>query len=267
MTGAMRPALLIACSLLLSAAPAAQGRQKQLNNTQDPPSCESARADLEKYLDTFSRSCRVDSDCEGYYYRADACAPAVVLRKHKLAGKRERRLLARQQRAAEACTLKYRTRPACSPIPFRAVCRKNACVDAQGSAASPEPARQSTSAWPFATIRHSCGPTDGPALQITLRKVEMPEKDGALLFLNLYGKQAQPPFSTPLTLELEHNQSGDGVRCMGKKPCESAERGQVVLEKFDGTGAEGSYELFFKDGSTERGRFKAAWKEVREACG
>ena len=62
-------------------------------------------------------------------------------------------------------------------------------------------------------------------------------------------------------------ESGDGVRCRKPNACESAERGQVVLEKLDGTSAEGSYMLHFKDGSVERGRFKAAWKEVREACG
>lgn len=263
----MRPALLLACCLVLSAAPAAQKQQKQQNNKEDQPSCESARAELGKYLDTFSRACRRDSDCEGYYYRADACSPAVVVRKHKLAGKREQRLLALQQRAGEACTLKWRTRPACSPIPFRAVCRRNACADALGDAPQAEPARQPPAAFPFATIRHACGPTDGPALQITLTQLEKRVPDGALLFLNLYGKQAEPPFTTPLTLKLEHNQSGEGVRCMGKKPCETAERGEVVLEKFDGTGAEGSYELYFKDGSSERGSFKAAWKEIHEACG
>jgi len=258
------PLVLALCLPFSSAATAAQN--------QDPPSCESARADLEKYLDTFSRACRRDSDCEGYYYRADACSPAVVVRKHKLAGKREQRLLALQQSAGEACTLKYRTRPACSPIPFRAVCRKNACVDAQGGAPPAEPASRPAAAFPFAafpfaTIRHACGPTDGPALQITLTKVANPGRDDARLFLTLYRDLPHPPLEKPRTFELERMQSGDAVRCLRPNACESAQRGQVVLEKFDGTGAEGTYELFFKDGSTEHGRFKAAWKEVREACG
>ena len=263
----MRPALVFACCLLLSAAPTAQSRQKQLNSKEDPPSCESARAELEKYLDTFSRSCRRSSDCEGYYYRADACSPAVVVRKHKLAGKREQRLLALQQSVGEACTLKYRTRPACSPIPFRAVCRKNACVDAQGDAPPAEPASRPPVAFPFATIRHACGPTDGPALQIALTKVENPGKDDARLFLTLYRDLPQPPLAQPRTFELAHMKEGDGVRCLKPRECESALRGHLMMEKFDGLGAEGSYELHFKDGSTERGRFKAAWKEIREACG
>jgi hypothetical protein len=264
----MRPALLVACCLLLAAVPAAaQSQQKQLGHNQDQPSCESTRAELEKFLDTFPRSCQRDLDCEGYYYRANACAPAIVVRKHTLAGKREQRLLALQQNVGEACTLRYRTRPACSPIPFRAVCRRNACVDALGGAPPPEPVSPPPAAFPFATIRHACGPTDGPALQITLTKVRNPGKNAARLFLSLYGNLPEPPLAQQRTFELEHMKDGDGVRCLKPHACESADRGQVVLEKFDGRGAEGSYELHFKDGSTERGRFKAAWEEVRENCG
>lgn len=181
----MRPALVFAFCLLLSAAPAAQKQQNQ-QNKEDQPSCESAKEDLEKYLGTFSRACRTDSDCEGYYYRATPCDRAVVVRKHKLAGERERRLLALQQRAGEACTLKWRMRQACSPIPFRATCRRHACVDAmtlppEGERIAPPPA-----AFPFATIRHACAPWDGPALQIILTKVENPGKSDARLFLTLY---------------------------------------------------------------------------------
>ena len=253
----MRPALLLACCLLLSAAPAAQ----------PPPSCDSAREDLEKFLGTFSRACRRDSDCEGYYYRSNACAGAVVVRKHKLAGKRQRRLLALQQSARDACNVYYRVRPACSPIPFRAACRRNACVDLQSGAPEGKPSGKPPAAYPYATIRHACGPTDGPALQITLTKVEKPGKNDARLFLTLYRDLPELPLAQPRTFELERMQSGDAVRCPKPNACESAERGQVVLEKFDGTGAEGSYELHFKDGAIERGRFKATWLEIREACG
>ena len=262
----MRPALVFAFCLLLSAAPVAQGRQKQ-QNKEDQPSCESAKEDLEKYLGSFSRACRADSDCEGYYYRATPCDRAVVVGKHKVAGQRERRLLALQQRAGEACTLKWRMKPACSPIPFRATCRRHVCVDALGGAPQGEAASWPRAAFPFATIRHACGPTDGPALQIILTKVANPGKNDARLFLSLYRDLPQPPLSQPRTFELAHMQDGDGVRCPRPNGCESAERGRVVLEKFSGAGAEGSYELYFKDGSTERGRFQAAWKEVRQDCG
>ncbi|MGH9492295.1 MAG: hypothetical protein ACRD2K_02230 [Terriglobales bacterium] len=253
----MRPALLLACCLLLPAAVAAQGQ----------PSCDSAQADLEKFLGAFSRSCRQDSDCEGYYYRANACAGAVVVRKHKLAGKRRQRLLALQQSAREACNVYYRIRPACSPIPFRAACRRHACVDARATPPEGEPTGKPPAAYPYATIRHACAPWDGPALQITLTKVENSGKNDARLFLTLYRDLPEPPLTKPRTFELERMESGDAVRCPRPNACESATSGRVVLEQFDGTSAEGSYELHFKDGSIERGRFKALWKEVREACG
>jgi hypothetical protein len=254
----MRPAVLLVCCLLFPAAAMAQSR---------PPSCDVAQADLEKYLGTLSRSCQKDSDCDGYYYRANACSVAVVLRKHKLTGKREKQLLAQQQTVRDACNVYYRTRPACSPIPFRAACRRHACVDTMAAALPGEPAPKPPEGYPFATIRHACGPADGPALQIMLTKVANPGKNDARVFLSLYRDLPEPPLSKPRTFELERMESGDGVRCPRPNGCESAERGHVVLEKFDGTGAEGSYELYFKDGTVERGRFKAAWKEVREACG
>ena len=253
----MRPALLLACCLLLSAAPTAQA----------PPSCGSAREDLEKFLGTFSRGCREDSDCEGYYYRANPCAPAMVLRKHKLTGRRQQRLLTLQQSAGEACTLRYRTRPACSPIPFRAACRHNVCVDLQSAPPEGEATGKLPAGYPYGTIQHACGPTDGPALQITLTKVENPGKDDARLLLTIYGDLPEPPLAQLRTFELESMQSGDAARCPRANACETAVRGQVMLQKFDGTGAEGSYEMHFKDGSIERGRFKAAWVEVRLACG
>ena len=49
--------------------------------------------------------------------------------------------------------------------------------------------------YPFATIRHACGPTDGPALQITLTKVENPGKDDARLFLTLYRDLPEMPLA------------------------------------------------------------------------
>lgn len=121
--------------------------------------------------------------------------------------------------------------------------------------------------YPFATIRHACGPTDGPALQITLTKVPKPGKNSARLFITLYGDLPQAPLTQPRHFDLGERATGDAVRCPKPNACETAERGSLVLERLDGAGAQGSYGLHFKDGSQERGRFKAAWKEIREACG
>ena len=135
------------------------------------------------------------------------------------------------------------------------------------TAAVAQPRKGPAAAYPFATIRHACGPTDGPALQITLTKVPNPGKKSARLFITLYGDLPQAPLTQPRHFDLGQRTTGDAVRCPKPNACETAERGGLVLERLDGAGAQGSYGLHFKDGSQESGRFKAAWKEIREACG
>ncbi|MGH6629839.1 MAG: hypothetical protein ACREB3_08915, partial [Burkholderiales bacterium] len=122
-------------------------------------------------------------------------------------------------------------------------------------------------AYPVATIRHACGPTDGPALQIKLSKLPDPGPKDAALFLTLYADLPQAPLPEPRTYPLRPQTSGDGVRCQRPNECETAEQGELVLDTFDGHGAKGSYKLRFKDGSVEEGSFTATWKEVPEHCG
>jgi len=234
----------------------------------DAPSCPLAVADLEKFLETLPRSCRKDSDCEGYFCRADSCARAVVLRQGKLSPGREKQLLALQGSVREACAAEFAIRPACSPMPFRAECRRNTCVDVlAGKAPGLPTVKKRSSAYPVATIRHACGPTDGPALQITLSKVPNPGAQDARLFLTIYGNLPDPPLSEPRTYRLDPQTGGDGARCPKSNDCETAERGTLVLDTFSGHGATGSYKLHFKDGSVEEGSFTATWREVPEHCG
>ncbi len=227
-----------------------------------------AAADLENFLQTLPRNCRKDSDCDGYFYRADSCARAVVLRKGKLSPQREKQLLAQQARVREACAAEFAVRPTCEPMPFRAECRRNTCVDVlAGKAPGPPTVKKRNPAYPVATIRHACGPTDGPAIQITLSKVPDPSAEDARIFLSIYGDLPQPPLSEPRTYRLQPQESGDGVRCPKRNACETAERGTLVLDTFSGHGATGSYKLHFRDGSVEEGSFTATWKEVPEHCG
>ncbi len=234
----------------------------------DAPSCPVAVADLEKFLETLPRSCRKDSDCEGYFYRADSCARAVVLRKGKLSPEREQQLLAMQGKVRQACMAEFSIRPACSPQPFRAACRRRACVDAlAGKAPGPPRVKQRNPAYPVATIRHACGPTDGPALQIKLSKVSDPGPEEPAIFLTIYGNLPQAPLPEPRAYQLRPQTEGDGVRCLKPNACETAEQGQLVLDTFSGHGAQGFYKLRFKDGSVEEGSFTATWREVPEHCG
>lgn len=234
----------------------------------DAPSCAATVLDLEEFLETLPKRCRKDSDCEGRYYRADSCAKAVVVRKSKLTSAQQKRLVAFQNRVREACGSDWSNRPACSPQPYRAECRRSTCVDVLGGKEpGPPMIRRRNPAYPVATIRHACGPTDGPALQIKLSKVANPGPNDAALFLTLYGDLPQAPLAEPQTYPLSPQTSGDAVRCLKPRECENAEQGELVLDSFDGRGAKGSYKLRFKDGSMEEGAFTATWKEVPEHCG
>ncbi|MGH9602124.1 MAG: hypothetical protein ACRD24_07010 [Terriglobales bacterium] len=234
----------------------------------DAPSCAATVLDLEEFLETLPRRCRKNSDCEGRYYRADSCAKAVVVRKSKLSPVQQKRLQAFQGRVREACESEWSSRPACSPQPYRAECRRNTCIDVlTGKEPGPPSIRRRNPAYPVATIRHACGPTDGPALQIKLSKVANPGTGDAALFLTLYADLPRAPLPEPHTYQLRPQTSGDGVRCLKPNQCETATQGELVLESFDGRGAKGSYKLRFKDGSVEEGAFTATWKEVPEHCG
>jgi len=234
----------------------------------DAPSCPATVLDLEEFLETLPRRCRKDSDCEGRYYRADSCAKAVVGRKGKLSDRQEKRLMAFQERVRQACGAEWSSRPACSPQPFRAECRRSTCVDVlAGKDPGPPAIRRRNPAYPVATIRHACGPTDGPALQIKLSKAPDPRPGDPVIFLTIYGDLPQAPLPEARTYQFGSQSSGDGVRCLKANACDSAEQGELVLDVFDGRGAKGSYKLRFKDGSVEEGAFTATWKEVPEHCG
>jgi hypothetical protein len=93
-------------------------------------SCSLATAKLEEYLVQLPRACSNSSDCDGYYYRADDCSPAVVLRKPGVTTLAEQRLLLLQSNVRQACAPALGKRGPCSPIPYSAVCRQARCVDA-----------------------------------------------------------------------------------------------------------------------------------------
>jgi len=93
-------------------------------------SCSLAKARLEEYLVRLPQACSNSADCDGYYYRADACSPAVVLAKPGVTTSSEQRLLLLQGDVRQACASELGTHGVCSPIPYRAVCRKARCVDA-----------------------------------------------------------------------------------------------------------------------------------------
>lgn len=76
--------------------------------------------------------------------------------------------------------------------------------------------------------------------------------------------------ATPLMfpINIQENMSNAATRCPKPGGCWPASKGTLTLTSFEeGKGASGSYELYFDDGTTERGKFNVHWQEVREMCG
>jgi len=221
--------------------------------------CTSARQDVDKFLAALPTACKADSDCTGRYFDADACAPPVVTNKEKFTDNHHLFLL--QKAVRVACGTQDKPRPACSPIPFRATCRQNKCVDTlkEDIAALPKgPFR-------FGTINHSCGPEDGPALDIRLT----PSKDvktGPSINLSVYRNLPNLPLTGAKSYELKTGNDAGASRCVDNGHCVAADSGAVTLIRLDGTSGAGHYKLHLTDGTTEEGDFDLRWIEVKMVC-
>src|SRR5437764_1460149 len=137
--------------------------------------CESAKRDLDDFLHTLPTACKSDADCTGRYFGPDACASPIVTNKERFTDNHHLFLLQKSVRVA--CGTQDQPRPVCSPIPYRAACKQDKCVDTlkEDIALLPK------GPYPFGTINHGCGPEDGPALDIRLTQ----SKDGTPPFINL----------------------------------------------------------------------------------
>lgn len=93
------------------------------------------------------------------------------------------------------------------------------------------------------------------------------------------GKQTEPYIIVSLWGELPKSEPSDysigygkvnlaASRSLKKGKCVAATSGGLHLEKFSGGKvASGTYELYFADGSVERGRFDATWCHEKFICG
>jgi hypothetical protein len=234
-------------------------------------SCSLAKAKLEEYLIQLPQACSNSTDCDGYYYRADACSPAVVLAKPGVTKSSEQRLLLLQGGVRQACASELGEHAVCSPIPYRAMCRKARCVDAVSAPAAAMLATPSLPAathhFPYATVVQTCAPWDGPALAVLLSNTAgcAPLKP-PYIQISLW-RDLPPKTGKTFSFDIR-NSNGQASRCLKPNECEAATSGSVVFDIVDeGKRATGSYELHFKDDSIERGSFEALWCESRALCG
>jgi len=230
--------------------------------------CSARQRDLEAFLKAPPDHCQQDADCDGYYIRADSCAPAIVLAKPGISKTRGPELLKLQARVRDACGKQWGQRPACAPIPFQAKCRQNRCVDGSAWLSSKPITAQAPVGkgnYSYAVVRNGCAPWDGPAIAIYLTKLQVTSSEIPLpsIAINLW-RNLPPPVNQPISLQ---GDLGLGNRCLAPEHCESAVAGTVTLTTYDENGAAGTYELKFKNGEVERGSFQARWQKLRQFCG
>jgi hypothetical protein len=233
-------------------------------------SCSLAKAKLEEYLLELPRACSNSTDCDGYYYRADACSPAVVLAKPGVTTSSEQPLLLLQANVRQACASALGKHGVCSPIPYRAVCRKARCVDvvsAPGIATLATPPLPATAHhFPHATVAQTCAPWDGPALAVVLNNTAgCAPLTFPYIQISLW-RDLPPKAGKTFSFDIR-NSNGQASRCLKPNECEPATSGSVVFDIVDeGKEVKGRYELHFKDG-IEGGSFEAPWCPNRSFCG
>lgn len=120
--------------------------------------------------------------------------------------------------------------------------------------------------FPFAYAQYGCAPTDALALDFvfTAEKSECGKYSEPFVKISIW---KDLPQSAPYSVEVRATEVG-GIRCLKPGACEAATSGKLRLDKFiDGKSSAGEYELHFKDGSVEKGRFDATWCHLKFVCG
>jgi hypothetical protein len=230
--------------------------------------CAASQAALDRFLNAQPKHCSDDADCAGYYFGVDACAPPVVLAKPGISKAREPQLLKLQAEVRAACAKQLSQRPVCSPVSYLAKCRQERCVDTSRSLSS-TPALVSLPAekrsYPFAVIRHECGPADGPALGIYFSpsKASSFEVPVPSISISLWHK-LPPPVNQPISFD--NGQLGYAGRCRRANECERAASAVITLSAYDDRRVAGTYVLKFKNGDVESGSFHADWQDLHQIC-
>ena len=136
------------------------------------------------------------------------------------------------------------------------------------SASCGNQSRATPSRFPFAYVEDACGPTDGLALEFffTQKQAQCGKFAEPFILIEIVENL---PNSAPQDYSITAGRSALlASRCMSNGQCEAATSGTLHLAKFShGSGASGSYELHFKDGSVEAGSFDATWCVTRLLCG
>jgi hypothetical protein len=120
--------------------------------------------------------------------------------------------------------------------------------------------------FPFTYAQYGCAPTDALALDFyfTAEKRECGQYGEPFVKISIW---KELPKSAPYSIELRATEAG-AIRCLKPGACEAATSGSLRLDKFiNDKSSAGEYELRFKNGSVEKGRFDATWCHEKFVCG
>jgi hypothetical protein len=122
--------------------------------------------------------------------------------------------------------------------------------------------------FPFAYMQEDCGPTDGVAMEFYFTAKQGQGGKYEEPFLQIEVNKG-PPMSALQSYPVESGKWDVlAQRCLRPGACEPVSSGFLHVSKFSrGVGASGDYELRFRDGSIEKGRFEAVWYRNYFLCG
>jgi hypothetical protein len=125
-----------------------------------------------------------------------------------------------------------------------------------------------TTHFPFAYMQEDCGPTDGIATEFYFTAKQGRGGKYKEPFLQVEVSRILPTYA-PRSYLVESGKSDVlAQRCLRPGSCEFASSGFLNLSKFSrNVGSSGDYELRFRDGSIEKGRFEAVWYSNSFLCG
>jgi len=120
--------------------------------------------------------------------------------------------------------------------------------------------------FPFTYAQYGCAPTDALALDFyfTAEKSECGKYSEPFVKISIWKNL---PKSAPYSIELRATEAA-AIRCLKPAACEAATSGSLHLDKFiDNSSSAGEYELHFRDGSMEKGKFDGTWCHEKFVCG
>jgi hypothetical protein len=127
-----------------------------------------------------------------------------------------------------------------------------------------------------AFIEDSCGPADGPAVELTLYEALSADctADNAMgtLVITVYGGTTFPiPPGTTITSTRAGGGLGDGAANLcpgGTRPCLNSGELTITFDEYvQDDHASGSYSITFEGGREETGTFTASWCDGDVLCG